>query len=82
MLLLWDAILILGWIPYSNLTTPLLSVVDVIPESRLIYWSLPGVVGQLQDITLAEWYFIASAAAVNQTSDLYITPPTEYVYGR
>ena len=50
----------------------------MIPESRLIYWSLPGVMGHLQDITLAE-YFIAPGAAANQTSDLYINPPTEYV---
>ena len=41
MLLLWDAIFILGWIHYPHLTIPPLSVGYVIPESRLIYWSLP-----------------------------------------
>ncbi len=45
----------------------------MIPESRLIYWLLPDVMGHLQVITLAGWYLIAPEDAVNQTSDLYIT---------
>ena len=66
MLLLWDAILILWWIHYFHLTIVPLSIVYVIPESKLIYLSLPGVMGHLQVIMLAEWYFIAPGAAVNQ----------------
>ena len=38
--------------------SPCLLVNQVIWESKIIYWSLPGVMGHLQVLTLAEWYFI------------------------
>ena len=69
-----SAILCLFEDDYIILAWPLLLLVDsLIPESRLIYWSLPGVMGHLQVVTLPEWYFIAPD---NQTFDLYITPST------
>ena len=52
---------------------------QVISKHRLIYWLLPHVMGHLQGTTLPEWYFVAPEAAVNQSSDLYIVPHTQYV---
>ena len=46
---------------------PSFSVGELLRESNLIYWLLSGVMGHLQVITLAEWYFIAPDSAVNQT---------------